>query len=142
MVRLKKRVTISIIGIFLLALGIYVHNQVGYRPYSKMSESDVNKITILFGNYEPYQLSEDETLEFIGILKDITIYRKDNSYVEYDGVTSQMFCIEKQSGKKEYISAANPFFIINRTGYRTKYEPCNRMSKFYHDMVENKIVDR
>lgn len=53
-----------------------MHNQVGYRPYSKMSESDVNKITILFGNYEPYQLSEDETLEFIGILKDITIYRK------------------------------------------------------------------
>ncbi len=110
------------------------------KPYAKINKDDISEIFILFGTYEPYQLSEKERDEFINMLKDVVIYKKDNTYVEYTGVQTQMFCIKKTNGKKIYISAANPFFIINGTGYRTEYAPCDRLSSFYVEIIQKKII--
>lgn len=121
-------------------MSIYIYNRVEKKPYSKISESDIAEVSILFGVYEPYQLSDEEVDRFIDMLKDITIYRQDNTYVEYEGVQTQMFCIKKTNGKKIYISAANPFFIINGTGYRTEYAPCDRLSSFYAEIIQKKII--
>lgn len=110
------------------------------KPYAKINKDDISEISILFGTYEPYQLTENETDEFINMLKDVVIYKKDNTYVEYSGVKTLMFCIEKTNGKKIYISAANPFFIINGTGYRTEYLPCDRLSRFYVEIVQKNII--
>ena len=121
-------------------MSIYIYNRVEKKPYSKISESDIAEVSILFGTYEPYQLTENETEEFINMLKDVVIYKKDNTYVEYTGVKKSMFCIEKTNGKKIYIGTANPFFIINGTGYRTEYLPCDRLSRFYVEIVQKNII--
>ena len=121
-------------------MSIYIYNRVEKKPYSKISESDIAEVSILFGTYEPYQLTENETEEFINMLKDVVIYKKDNTYVEYTCVKKSMFCIEKTNGKKIYIGTDNPFFIINGTGYRTEYLPCDRLSRFYVEIVQKNII--
>ena len=135
MVKRRKIVFIGVVCLIISFIGIYIYNRVEKKPYSNISESDIAEVYILFGIYEPYPLTDEEITQFVDMLKSVIIYQKDNSYVGYDGVQSQKFCIEKTNGKIIYISAANPFFIINGTGYRTEYAPCDKLSRFYHDMV-------
>lgn len=132
---------VIVVFCLLISFGVmYIYNCIEKKPYAKISKNDISEVSILFGTYEPYQLTENATDEFINMLKDVVIYKKDNTYVEYNGVQTSMFCIEKTNGKKIYISAANPFFIINGTGYRTEYLPCDRLSRFYVEIVQKNII--
>ena len=41
-----------------------------------------------------------------------------------------VFTLTMADGSTEEIIAYNPFVIINGVGYRTKYEPCEKLSQF------------
>jgi len=39
-------------------------------------------------------------------------------------------------GSKEEIMASNPFVVINGTGYKTKYEPCQKLNGYANRLLE------
>ncbi len=86
-------------------------------------------------------MSESEKESFLTALQEIVIYQKDNSYKEYVGVPWSMFRIDKVNGETLYVSAVNPFFIINEEGYRTEYRACDNVSFLYSEYIE-KILKR
>jgi len=38
-------------------------------------------------------------------------------------------------GAQEKITAFNPFVIINGVGYKAKYEPCERLSRYANQLL-------
>lgn len=140
----RKVIQCICVGICVVLLGL---GSVGYIRYDKSAKhpftsrelSKVERVSVIFGAYEPYYLSEEEEEQFLELLEDVVIYERDNTYREYTGVGFTSFGIEKTNGKTIYIQASNPFFIINDVGYRTKYEPCDEISRFGYEIVHSKI---
>ena len=71
------------------------------------------------------------------LLNTIIIYKKDNCYFGYEGQLIQ-FDIVKSNGTKVQVIDFNTFFIINSTGYKTEYEPCENMNKFANSLLNSK----
>jgi len=140
MVKTKMKIIVSVvIGIILLVSAFTIYNYAGKKPFAKISREDIAEIHLLFGAYEPYELTEEEIGEIMKLLRDIIIYQRDDSYTEYSGGSSYEFCVKKINGKEIYLKDANPFFIINGRGYRTEYKPCDRFGNFAQKIIEEKI---
>ena len=46
-----------------------------------------------------------------------------------------MFTLTMADGSQEKITACNPFVIINGIGYKTKYEPCEQLSRYANKLL-------
>lgn len=77
-----------------------------------------------------------EKKELVEYLKDVVIYKKDNSYTEYagQGVT---FTLTMSDGTQTQIMAYNPFLVIDGVGYRTKYEPCEALNNYANRLLDD-----
>lgn len=115
----------------LLAAGIlaggFLH---GRRPLKDLRAGGVTEIRT--GLYPPdmeFTLTREEIEELVPLLNEVVIYREDNSFREYDG-QAVIFTVTEKDGTKTTLQAYNPFFIIDGTGYRTKYAPCEALNQF------------
>ena len=59
---------------------------------------------------------------------------EDHSYNDYCGQTV-LFTLTMADGAQEKITAFNPFVIINGVGYKAKYEPCERLSRYANQLL-------
>lgn len=135
----KKRLIFSLTIIILLTvLAIFgLYHFLGKKPFANINEADISSASVqLMPPNKTVQITE--LSELADVLKDIVVYNKDDSYKEYDG-QAVIFTITMTDGTKTVISAYNPFVVIDGIGYRTKYEPCERLSQFANDllMVQN-----
>lgn len=132
----KKRFIFSLAIIILLTLlsifGLYYF--LGKKPFANINEADISSASVqLMPPNKTIQITE--LSELADVLKDIVIYNKDDSYKEYDG-QAVIFTITMTDGTKIVINAYNPFVVIDGIGYRTKYEPCERLSQFANDLLK------
>lgn len=68
-------------------------------------------------------------------LNKVVIYNKeDNSYAEYSG-QAVIFTLTMADGSQEEIVAYNPFVVINGTGYKAKYEPCEKLNSYANELL-------
>lgn len=73
--------------------------------------------------------------ELVSYLRKVTIYNERYiSYTDYCGQTV-MFTLTMADGSQEKITACNPFVIINGIGYKTKYEPCEQLSRYANKLL-------
>lgn len=81
-------------------------------------------------------LAPIEKKELVEYLKDVVIYKKDNSYTEYagQGVT---FTLTMSDGTQTQIMAYNPFLVIDGVGCRTKYEPCEALNNYANRLLDD-----
>lgn len=132
---------IGVICLLLLVATLVLYNRSGKKPYAKISREDITEVSVVFGAYEPYKLTEQETDRFLELLREIIIYQRDDTYVEYDGVgCGGYFCVKMKNGKELNLTPGNPFFIINKKGYRTEYKPCDKLSQFHDEIMEKRII--
>lgn len=132
----KKRLIFSLTIIILLtALAIFgLYHFLGKKPFANINEEDISSASVqLMPPNKTIQITE--LSELADVLKDIVIYNKDDSYKEYDG-QAVIFTITMTDGTKTVINAYNPFVVIDGIGYRTKYEPCERLSQFANDLLK------
>lgn len=132
----KKRLIFSLAIIILLtALAIFgLYHFLGKKPFANINEEDISSASVqLMPPNKTIQITE--LSELADVLKDIVIYNKDDSYKEYDG-QAVIFTITLTDGTKTVINAYNPFVVIDGIGYRTKYEPCERLSQFANDLLK------
>lgn len=102
----------------------------GRRPLKDLRAGDVTEIRA--GLYPPDTeviLTREEIEKLVPLLNEVVIYREDDSFREYDG-QAVIFTVTKKDGTKTTLQAYNPFFIIDGTGYRTKYAPCEALNRF------------
>ncbi len=105
----------------------------GDRPYKNLDTSQIAAATVrLIPPDKTVQITELE--ELVSYLRDVVIYREDNSYTEYDG-QGVIFTLTMADGTQTEIMVYNPFLVIDGVGYRTKYEPCEALNNYANRLL-------
>lgn len=106
---------------------------IGTKPYEKLSGADISTATVrLIPPDTTLQIEDMDTLT--GLLRDVVIYEKDDSYTDYSG-QGVIFTLTMTDGSQTSIMAYNPFLVIDGVGYRTKYEPCEALSSYANRLL-------
>jgi len=83
---------------------------------------------------EKFNITDGQvTAELVDLLNDVTISEKDDSYKDYDGQWVE-FELTMTDGSSKTVVAYNPFIIIDGIGYKTEYEPCEKLNVFGNDL--------
>ena len=118
--------------IIMAGLAVFLFS--GQKPYRDLKASDIVSATVrLTPPDETIQIAEKE--ELAACLREVVVYNEDNSYTEYSG-QCVIFTLTMADGSQEEIMAYNPFVVINGTGYRTKYEPCEKLNNYANALLD------
>lgn len=130
----KKIITLGCVSVIVVAIALFVCPKViGRKPFAELKAEDIASAAVqLLPPDKTMQVTEIK--EFVNVLNDIVIFNKDNSYNEYSGQTV-IYTITLNDGKEITVNACNPCIIIDGVGYKTKYEPCERLSQIANDLV-------
>ena len=129
---MKKKGWIAMIGCFIM-VGIVVFACSGQKPYKDLKTSDIVSATVhLIPPDKTVEITEIK--ELVSYLNEVVTYNEDNSYTEYSG-QAVIFTLTMADGSKEEITAYNPFVVINGIGYKTKYEPCQKLNGYANELL-------
>ena len=134
-IRKKKRFLMIIICVAAV-ICIVGMNYIGRKPFKSLKSSDIVSATVLL---EP----PDETIvitdvsELVEYLNEVVIYNRNQSYHNYVG-QAVTFTLTMSDGTQMKVMAYNPFIVINGTGYKTKYEPCEKLNQYANRLVDEK----
>ena len=135
MTRIKKVHITAAAIFFCLLTGIIICTASGKKPFKKLSSAEIQSVSVRLAPPDlEIQLSEDEIHTLVTLLSQSVVYQKDNSYSEYSG-QDVLFTITKRDQTILTVHTCNPFLIINETGYRCKYEPCETLSAFANGLI-------
>ena len=102
----------------------------GDRPFSDLEGADlVSAIVHLSPPDVTLELDRTEMEELAGLLREVVVYRRDDSWTEYTG-QAVTYTLELADGRTCTVTDYNPFLILDGVGYRTKYEPCEALNSF------------
>ena len=119
-------------AVILAALTAAVLIARGKMPYQDLKASEVVSAAVrLSPPDETVPIADPE--ELVALLKEVVIYREDDSYTEYSG-PAVTFTLTMADGSQEEITAYSPFLIVNGTGYRAKYGPCEQLSRYANQL--------
>ncbi len=128
---------ISVVLVLIFAFSLVACSEKNEKPYKDLVASDVVSATVtLSPPNKTIQIDDIEKL--VSLLRDIVIYEKDNSYSEYNG-QSVLFTLTMTDGRKEQARPFGDFFVINGTGYRTKYKPCEKLSNYANELLDKAV---
>ena len=102
----------------------------GTRPLKDLAAGDIQSAQVeLFPPDVTIQLTKQEIDRLVPLLNQVVIYRRDDSWREYSGQMC-VFTLTMADGSQITVQAYNPFLIVDGTGWRTKYEPCEALNHF------------
>ena len=134
-VRKKKRFIMLIICVTAVICTVGI-TFIGQKPFKSLKSSDIVSATVLL---EP----PDETIvitdvsELVADLNEVVIYNRNQSYRNYVG-QAVTFTLIMSDGTQIKVMAYNPFIVINGIGYKTKYEPCERLNQYANRLMNSK----
>lgn len=134
----KRRLWFIPIVVVLICIIFIGKSFVGTRPFKDLEVEDIKEVTVwLLPPDIKLAFTEEEVNELVQILNSVVIYKEDNSYKDYDG-QAVIFTITKTDGTQISINAYNPFIIIDGTGYKTKYKPCEELNNLANNLNAGK----
>lgn len=137
--KLQKRY-ILIVGVVLavllaLAAGLLFW---GRRPFRDLEAADITAASVtLIPPDVTLELDEAEIKTLAELLGDLRITWPDQSYTEYAGQTVQ-FTVTFADGTETEVTDYNPFLIIDGTGWRTAYGPCEALNRFANELLRER----
>lgn len=133
---MKKKSLIVVLTILIIAgIGIVLVLFGGKKTYKDLRAPDISSATVML---QP----ENKTVNIIEIpeledyLNEIVIYGKSDSYKEQNGQTIT-FTLTMVDGSKEEIAVIGSFIVINGTGYKAKYEPCEKIINYANKLLNS-----
>ena len=110
----------------------------GRRPFRDLEAADITAASVTL-------MPPDVTLELDGaeirtlaeLLGDLRITWPDQSYTEYAGQAVR-FTVTFADGTKTEVTDYNPFLIIDGTGWRTAYGPCEALNSFANELLRER----
>ncbi len=135
-IRKKKRFIMMIICVVAIIYIVSI-NFIGRKPFKKMKSSDIVSATVLLEPPNETIVITDVS-ELVADLNDVVIYNRNQSYHNYvgQGVT---FTLTMSDGTQMKVMAYNPFIVINGIGYKTKYEPCEKLNRYANRLLDEEI---
>ena len=137
--KLQKRY-ILIVGVVLavllaLAAGLLFW---GRRTFRDLEAADITAASVtLMPPDVTLELDEAEIKTLAELLGDLRITRPDQSYTEYAGQAVQ-FTVTFADGTETELTDYNPFLIIDGTGWRTAYGPCEALNRFANELLRER----
>ena len=129
----KKAIFTAAVIIAVLTAGVMISR--GKAPYKNLKAANIVSAAVyLSPPNKTVQITDAEIEELVSYLNEIVIYNEDNAYTHYCG-QAVMFTLTMADGSQEEITAYNPFVIINGIGYKTKYEPCEQLSRYANKLL-------
>ena len=135
---MKKKVNfpvLLVIVVIVMIIAFLVFPRViGKKPFADLRAEDIANVSVQL-------LPPDETVEIadytelVNALNEVVTYGKDASYKEYSG-QAVIYTITMNDGTEITVNAYNPFIIIDGIGYKTKYEPCERLSQIANELAK------
>lgn len=108
----------------------------GSKPFKDLTVGEISSVTVeVLPPDKSAELGQEDIERLVNNLRAVTTYRKDDSYREYSG-QAVVFTIHKTDDGTLVVMAYNPFLIIDGTGYRTKYEPCQALNVLGNELIE------
>lgn len=108
----------------------------GQRPFAHITADQIASARVeIMPPDKEVDLDREAIEDLAGILRVVTVYRKDDSYRDYSGQAA-VYTISLTDGTVVTVQAYNPFLIIDGVGYRTKYEPCQALSALGNEQLE------
>lgn len=135
---MKKKLVIPIL-LVVIVIGIIIAflmltRVIGKKPFADLRAEDIKNVTVqLLPPNETVEIAD--YTELVNTLNEVVIYGKDDSYKEYDG-QAVIYTITVNGGKVITVNAYNPFIIVDGIGYKTKYEPCERLSQIANELAK------
>lgn len=133
---MKKRFSIILLLVVIILAAVFlIKPRLGSKPFQDLSVSEISKVSVeLLPPDVTLDLNAGQIEKLVQILHQVVIYKKDNSYSEYSG-QAVIFTITRIDGSLLTINAYNPFLIIDRIGYQTKYEPCEDLNHLANQIL-------
>ena len=133
----KRHFIIPVIAcliVLMLILVLMVPSR-GTKPFQDLAVSEISNVSVqLMPPDIALNLNDTDIERLVSILHAAVIYNRDNSYGDYNG-QAVIYTITKTDGTQIVVQAYNPFLIINGTGYKTKYEPCEELSRLGNEIM-------
>lgn len=127
---MKKRnvIIVAVLSLLCIVIAFIFMNGIGQKPFLNLKKEDIKEVTLeLYPPNTKTTLKESEIESLVEILQKVVIYNEDNTYGNYNG-QMVVYSIIKTDDTVIVIQASNPFLVIDGTGYKTKYEPCEELS--------------
>ena len=103
-----------------------------------LEAADIAAATVLVAPPDvTLELDAGEIETLADLLADVRITRPDQSYSEYAGQTV-LFTVTMADGTAANVTAYNPFLIIDGTGWRTAYAPCEALNRFANELLRER----
>ena len=110
----------------------------GRRPFRDLEAADIAAASVtLMPPDVTLELDAGEIETLAELLGDLRITRPDQSYTEYAGQAVQ-FTVTFADGTETEVMEYNPFLILDGTGYRTAYEPCEALNSFANELLRER----
>ena len=124
------RISMMLVVLFLIISILIVF--MGRKPFKNIEITSAS--VQLLPPDETIQIVDVEELE--ELLKNVIIYKRDDSFTEYTG-QAVVFTITKNDSSTIEVTAYNPFIIIDGKGYKCKYEPCEKLNSYANELWNN-----
>lgn len=131
---LSKLIIFVLVLSILFALSLVGCAEHSEKPYKDLVASDIASATVTFSPPNK-TVQVDDIEKLVSLLRDIVIYEKDNSYTEYYGQIVS-FTLTMCDGTEKRANPYGDFFVIDGTGYKTKYKPSERLNDFANELLE------
>ena len=110
----------------------------GRKPFQGLEAADIAVASVtLIPPDVTLELDEAEMGTLAELLGEVRITRPDQSYTEYAGQAVQ-FTVTFADGTGTEVTDYNPFLIIDGTGWRTAYGPCEALNNFANDLLRER----
>ena len=118
-----------------LAAGLLFY---GRKPFRGLGAGDIASASVaLMPPHVTLGLDGAEMGTLAELLGEVRITRPDQSWTEYAGQAVQ-FTVTFTDGTETEVTGYNPFLIIDGTGYRTAYEPCEALNRFANELLRQR----
>ncbi len=128
---------ISLVLVLLFVFSFSGCSEQSKTPYKDLRASNVASATVtLSPPNKTIQIDDIEKL--VSLLRDIVIYEEDNSYGEYYG-QGVLFTLTMTDGSTQEARPFGDFFVINGTGYKTKYKPSENLNNYANELFSEAV---
>lgn len=136
----KRTWIIALACVVIAAVGLaswhFVRRAVGEKPFADLEASDLEYATLYLappGESLGFNF-QGELEELVSYFRELTIYERDDSYVDYCGQTVRYY-LGMADGSQHQVTVFQPFLIIDDVGYRTDYASCEALSQYSNEIM-------
>ena len=110
----------------------------GRKPFRELEAADIAAASVtLMPPDVTLELDSAEIRTLAKLLGELRITRPDQSYTEYAGQAVQ-FTVTFADGTETELTDCNLFLIIDGTGWRTAYGPCEALNRFANELLRER----